>query len=127
MIIKMAYDRMNEYIDTIFQVYIMVIKMTHDNKNNHDNTKLKCISLVIYNYLIKLVKDTEFDLSKLKGTPTGDEYAQMDINLVPFFEYIAHNNIELYDFSKIEESDMDVSNGDDIERFVLSHIYYLTQ
>jgi hypothetical protein len=33
----------------------------------------------------------------------------------------------LYDFSKIKETDMDVSNSTDIERFVLSHIYYLTQ
>ena len=117
----MAYDKMNEYINTIFHVYMMVVKMTHDNKNKHN--KLKCISLVIYNYLIKLAKDTEFDLSKLKSAAPEN----LDINLVPFFEYIAHNNIELYDFSKIEETDMDVSNSDDIERFVLSHIYYLTQ
>ena len=135
----MAYDKMNEYIDTIFQVYIMVVKMTRDSKNKPATEKLKCISLVIYNYLIKLVKDTGFDLSKLKSAPNSaapnstapnsaaPNSAEMDINLVPFFEYIAHNNIELYDFSKIEETDMDVSNSDDIERFVLSHIYYLTQ
>ena len=116
----MAYDKMNEYIDTIFQVYMMVVKMT-PGKNN---TKLKCISLVIYNYLIKLAKDNEFDLSKLESAPNSEN---LHINLVPFFEYIAHNNIELYDFSKIEETDMDVSNSGDIERFVLSHIYYLTQ
>ena len=119
----MAYDKMNEYIDTIFQVYIMVVKMTRDSKNKPATEKLKCISLVIYNYLIKLAKDTEFDLSKLKSASPE----KVDINLVPFFEYIAHNNIELYDFSKIEETDMDVSNSADIERFVLSHIYYLTQ
>ena len=119
---------MNEYIETIFHVYIMVFKMTNASKqNNNDNAKLKCISLVIYNYLIKISKDTEFDLSKLKSVSTSSEYDNIDINLVPFFEYIAHNNIELYDFSKIEEADMDVSNSDDIERFVLSHIYYLTQ
>jgi hypothetical protein len=122
----MAYDRMNEYIETIFQVYIMVVKMTR-GKNKNNNDKLKCISLVIYNYLIKLAKGTEFDLSKLKSAINGDEYDKTNINLVTFFEYIAHNNIALYDFSKIAESDMDVSNSDDIERFVLSHIYYLTQ
>jgi len=121
----MAYDKMNEYIDTIFQVYIIVVKMTRDSKNKPATEKLKCISLVIYNYLIKLAKDTEFDLSKLKSAAPNS--AEMDINLVPFFEYIAHQNIELYDFSKIKESDMDVSNNADIERFVLSHIYYLTQ
>ncbi len=118
---------MHEYIETIFQVYIMVVKMTQASKNNNNNDKLKCISLVIYNYLIKLAKDTEFDLSKLKSAANGDEYDKMDINLVTFFEYIAHNNIELFDFSKIKEADMDISNSADIERFVLSHIYYLTQ
>jgi hypothetical protein len=121
----MAYDKMNEYIDTIFQVYIMVVKMSQSKMTPvNNNDKLKCISLVIYNYLIKLVKDTEFDLNKLKSAPNNEK---LDINLVPFFEYIAHNNIELFDFSKIEETDMDVSNSADIERFVLSHIYYLTQ
>jgi hypothetical protein len=119
----MAYDKMNEYINTIFQVYIMVFKMTC-NKNNKDIDKLKCITMVIYNYLSKLAKDAEFDLSQLKNTTTGEK---MDINLVPFFEYISHNNIELFDFSKIKESDMDVKDAADVERFVLSHIYYLTQ
>jgi hypothetical protein len=116
----MAYDKMNDYINTIFQVYIMVVKMT-PGKNN---TKLKCISLVIYNYLIKLAKDNEFDLSKLTSASNNET---ININLVPFFEYINHNNIELLDFSKIEETDIDISKSDDIERFVLSHIYYLTQ
>jgi hypothetical protein len=116
----MAYDKMNEYIDTIFQVHSMVVKMT----SGKNNTKLKCISLVIYNYLNKLAKDNEFDLSKLTSAPNNET---ININLVPFFEYIAHQNIELYDFSKIKESDMDVTNNSDIERFVLSHIYYLTQ
>jgi len=118
----MAYDRMNEYIDTIFHVYIMVVKMTRDSTNK--NSKLKYIAMVIYKYLIKLAKDNEFDLSKLTSVPNNET---ININLVPFFEYIAHQNIELYDFSKIKESDMDVSNNSDIERFVLSHIYYLTQ
>ena len=126
----MAYDRMNEYIDTIFKVYIMVVQMTPENNNknpNKNNDKLKCIALVIYNYLIKLVKDTKYDLAKLKSTSTDNECDKTNINLVPFFEYIAHNNIELYDFSKIKETDMDISKSADIERFVLSHIYYLTQ
>ena len=118
----MAYDKINEYINTIFQVYIMVVKMSRSKKND----KLKCISLVIYNYVIQIAIDNGFDLSKLNIANCA-EPAKIDINLVPFFEYIAHNNIELYDFSKIDESDMDVNNAADVERFVLSHIYYLTQ
>ena len=117
----MAYDKMNEYVETIFQVYIMVVKMINTSKTKHDHEKLKCISMVIYNYVIKLVKDNEIDLKNI------NKKEQSNINLVPFFEYISHNNIELFDFSKIKETDIDVSNSDDIERFVLSHIYYLTQ
>ena len=118
----MAYDRMSEYIETILQIYIMVVKMTHGNKND----KLKCISLIIYNYVSKLATDNGVDISKIQIIK-DIETEKMDINLVPFFEYIAHNNIELYDFSKIDESDMDVNDAADVERFVLSHIYYLTQ
>ena len=127
MITNMAYDRMKEYIDTIFQVYIMVINMSHNNKNSiKHNAKLKCISLVIYNYVMQLAIDTGVDLSKI-NIANCVEPAKIDINLVYFFEYIAHNNIELYDFNKIDESDVDISKHADIERFVLSHIYYLTQ
>ena len=122
----MAYDRMSEYIETISQIYIMVVKMTHNAENNASNDKLKCISSVIYNYVSKLATDNGADLSKIKIIK-DIEHEKIDINLVTFFEYIAHNNIELYDFNKMDESDMDVSNVKDVERFVLSHIYYLTQ
>ena len=123
----MAYDKLNEYINTIFQVYIMVIQMTRNNNNSiKHNAKLKCISLVIYNYVMQLAIDNGVDLSKL-NMANCEEPAKVDINLLYFFEYIAHNNIELYDFNKIYESDVDISKREDIERFVLSHIYYLTQ
>ena len=49
------------------------------------------------------------------------------INLIPIFEYISYNNIELYDFSKINVNDVDVSKSEDLEKFVLTHIYYITQ
>jgi len=119
----MAYDKMNEYIETIFRVYIMVVKMTRSAENN---SKLKCISSIIYNYVSKLAKDHGVNLSKIISI-TDIEREKLDINLVTFFEYITHNNIELYDFNKINEADMDVNNAADVERFVLSHIYYLTQ
>jgi hypothetical protein len=73
-----------------------------------------------------LAKDNGVELSKI-NIKNGGEYEKTDIHLVTFFEYIAHNNIELYDLNKMDESDMDISKSDDIERFVLSHIYYLTQ
>ena len=49
------------------------------------------------------------------------------INLIPIFEYISYNNIELYDFKKIDINDVDVTKDSDLERFVLTHVYYITQ
>jgi hypothetical protein len=49
------------------------------------------------------------------------------INLIPVFEYISYNNIELYDFTKIDVTDLDVTKNSDLERFVLTHVYYITQ
>ena len=42
-------------------------------------------------------------------------------------EYVSHNDIEFYDFEKIDNYNVDVNKKEDIERFVLSHIYYITQ
>jgi hypothetical protein len=36
-------------------------------------------------------------------------------------------NIEFIDFKNINETDIDISKPEDIERFTLSHIYYITQ
>ena len=49
------------------------------------------------------------------------------INLIPVFEYISYNNIELYDFTKIDINDVDITKNADLERFVLTHVYYITQ
>jgi len=74
---------------------------------------------LIYKYAIKMAKDHNV---KIKNTLEIDS-----IDLIPFFEYISHNNIELYDFSKIKIDDVDISKNSDLERFVLTHIYYITQ
>jgi hypothetical protein len=47
--------------------------------------------------------------------------------MVPFFEYVSLNNIEFFDFNKIQPQDIDVNSEADLERYVLSHIYYITQ
>ena len=77
------------------------------------------IAFVILNYINKMSIEHSIDLSNLKEAET--------INLIPIFEYISYNNIELYDFSNIDISDLDVSNNSDIEKFVLTHVYYITQ
>jgi UV DNA damage repair endonuclease len=113
--IKTNYDKMQEYIESVFDVFNKI-----NNKSNNQNDKrLKMIALSILNYVKYMAKEFNVDLKNLKQSEI--------INLIPIFEYIAYNNIELYDFSKIDVADVDVTKKEDLERFVLTHIYYITQ
>lgn len=106
---------MNEFIVSVFNVF----KMVNKKSEQMGDKKMKMIALVIYNYVRKLAKDNDYNLREINETDT--------INLIPIFEYINYNNIELYDFTKIQMTDVDLSSNGDLERFVLSHIYYITQ
>ena len=108
-------DKMSEFIETIFNVFKMVTKKA-DTQNDK---RLKMISLVIFNYVRKMAKDYNVNLKELLEPES--------INLIPVFEYISYNNIELYDFTKIDITDLDVTKNSDLERFVLTHVYYITQ
>jgi len=110
-----SYDKMPDYIASLFSVFKMVNKKGADNKD----TRLQMIALTIYNYTRYMATEFKIDLSDLPETEI--------INLIPIFEYISYNNIEFYDFTKIDISDLDVRKKEDLERFVLSHIYYITQ
>lgn len=109
------YDKMEEYIGSIFNVFQIINK---SNQQQQDK-KMKIIALVIYNYVKFMADQYNVDLKKLVE-PTS-------INLIPVFEYVAANNVELYDFKSIDSAELDVTNKADIERFVLTHIYYITQ
>ena len=111
----MVYNKTKEYIDTIFSVSEMLSKKA----KNSDNIRLKAISQVIHNYNLKVINETKTDIEKLNK----NDY----INMVPFFEYVSLNNIEFFDFNKIQPQDIDVNSEADLERYVLSHIYYITQ
>ena len=43
----------------------------------------------------------------------------------PVYNYITNNKIELFDFNNIKMDDINIKSSNDIERFVLSHIYYI--
>ena len=45
----MVYDKMNEYIETLFTVF----KMVNLKANNQKDKKMMVISLIIYNYVLK--------------------------------------------------------------------------
>ena len=109
------YDNMDEFIASIFNVFQLVNRKAEQQNDK----KFKMIGLVILNYVKYMAKEFNVDLKTLTEPDS--------INLIPVFEYIAANNIELYDFSKINLNDVDVTKKEDLERYVLSHVYYITQ
>ena len=111
------YDKMPEFIESVLNVFYLVNKRAETKKDE----RLRMISLVILNYVRKMALDFKVNLKEI---PLKDLET---INLIPIFEYISYNNVELYDFSKIDVNDVDATNSKDLERFVLSHVYYLTQ
>jgi hypothetical protein len=114
----MAYDKMKDYAVTIYSVFRKIQKNAKETNNN----KMGYISIMIYNYYLNILKENNFSASDIERDNCIE-----DVNLIPLFEYISYNQIELFDFSKINMNDVDTSKKQDIERFVLSHIYYLTQ
>jgi hypothetical protein len=109
------YDKIDSYVKSVFNVFQMVKKQAEQQ----DDKKRKMISLIIYNYARFMSYEYDIDLKTIEE-PTM-------LNLIPIFEYIAANNIELYEFDTIQLEDVDVRKREDLERFVLSHIYYITQ
>ena len=110
-----TYDKMQEYIEAVFNVF----KTINTKAEKQRDRRLKMIALTIYNYV-------RF-MSNVYGINIKNIAEPEMINMIPIFEYIAHNNIELYDFSKIEITDVDITKKEDLERFVMTHIYYITQ
>ena len=109
------YDKMDEYILSMYNV----VKLVNKNTLHSRSERMKYITLIIFNYVKFMAKEHNVDLKKVVESTT--------INLIPVFEYITANNIELYDFNTIDTCDLDVTKRDDLERFVLTHVYYITQ
>lgn len=110
----MVYDKMPDYIESLYNVFQSVKSKTKPN-----DKRLQMICLIIFNYVRQLSKEYGIDLKTLVEPES--------INLIPVFEYISHNNIELYDFTKIDMADVDTAKKEDLERYVLTHVYYITQ
>jgi len=110
-----SYDKMTDYIESVFNVFQMVNRKAE----MQGDKRLKMIALVIYNYSRYMAKEYDVNLKNIEEPES--------INLIPVFEYISTNNVELLDFENINVNDIDVSKKEDLERFVLSHIYYITQ
>jgi len=111
----MVFPKQKSYINSIYNVSLTI----HDKAISKKDNRLIAISSIITNYFNKILKENNLTINDLQKS----NY----INLVPFFEYVSTNNIEFFDFNNIKVTDVDVSKDSDLERFVLSHIYYLTQ
>ena len=111
----MSYDKMEDFIETIYNVFNSV-NVKADTKRDK---RLKYIAVLILGYVTKLAKEHAVNLKEIEDPDS--------INLIPFFEYIAFKDIKLLEFDKVQVEDIDVSKSEDIERFVLSHVYYITQ
>ena len=106
---------MTHYIEALFNVFYAI----NGKADTSGDKKTKYIALIIYNYMVKTAKDNNVDLREITKNDS--------INLSVIFDYINTNNIELYDFQKIELTDVDITRNSDLERFVLTHVYYITQ
>lgn len=109
------YDKMEDYISSLFNVFLMAKTKAEQKKDR----RFQMISLVIYNYVSYMAKQYNISLKDISTQET--------INLIPVFEYISMNDVELYDFTKINANDVDITKKEDLERYVLTHVYYITQ
>jgi hypothetical protein len=109
------YDKMEDYVGSIFNVFQLVNRKAEQQQDK----RMKVVALVIFNYVRFMAKEYNVDLKNIAEPES--------INLIPVFEYVAANNIELYDFATIHMTDLDVTKKEDLERFVLTHVYYITQ
>ena len=106
---------MEDFIKTIYNVFSSV-NVKADTKRDK---RLKYIAVLILGYVTKLAKEHAVNLKEIEEPDS--------INLIPFFEYVSFNDIKLLEFDKITVEDIDVTKSEDIERFILSHVYYITQ
>ena len=111
----MSYDKMEDFIETIYNVF----KSVNVKADLKRDKRLKYIAVLILGYVTKLAKEHAVNLKEIEEPDS--------INLIPFFEYVSFNDIKLLEFDKITVEDIDVTKSEDIERFILSHVYYITQ
>jgi len=103
----------NEYLVSVKSI----CNMLFEKSNKTHDKKLLYISMMIFNYLKGILNELKLEYSNIE---TEDF-----INLFPLYEYKTANKIELYNLQEIQPDDVDIQNKQNIERFVLSHIFYM--
>ena len=111
----MSFVKTRDYIESIFNI----CNMLHCKAKANNDRKLFFITKLISNYLLMCTVEVNMELTLKDLNKTGT------INTKPILEYIANNNIQLFDLKNMQMNDMNISEPKDIERYVLSHIYYI--
>ena len=109
----MSFEKSKEYIESIYNF----MEVLYRKAVNLNDDKLKQICKLIFNYLMMCCNESNI---LLKNLDKNDNF-----NMKPVYQYITNNNIELFDFNNIKMDDVNIQSSMDIERFVLSHIYYI--
>ena len=109
----MGFEKSIEYIESIFNF----MEVLYKKAVNLNDKKLIQICKMIFNYLITCCNENKVLLKDLNKNE--------DFDMKPVYNYIHDNDIQILDLNNILPQDIDIKNPQDIERFVLSHIYYI--
>jgi len=109
----MTFKKSKEYIESIYN-FMNVLFIKADNLKD---SRLMNICKMIFNYLITCCSESKFLLRDLT------KHEKFDMK--PVYDYIQDNSIQILDLDNISIEDVNITNPLDIERFVLSHIYYI--
>ena len=109
----MGFEKSIEYIESIFNF----MEVLYKKAVNLNDKKLIQICKMIFNYLITCCNERKVLLKNLSKNE--------DFDMKPVYDYIRDNDIKVLDLNNILPEDIDIKNPQDIERFVLSHIYYI--
>ena len=107
------FEKSIEYVESIFNF----VDVLHKKSLTMNNNTLMNICKLIFKYLMDCCMEKNITIKHLK---LEENYSMKSV-----YDYINDNKIELYDLININMNDVDITNPLDIERFVLSHIYYI--
>ena len=109
----MAFEKSKDYVESIYNF----LDVLHKKSVKLDDKKLLQICKLIFNYLITCCNECKI---LIRDLDKKDDFVMKSV-----YDYINDNNIKLLDLNNISFEDVNVTNPQDIERFVLSHIYYI--
>jgi hypothetical protein len=109
----MGYEKSKEYVESIFNFMQLLYKKAVKLSDN----KLIQISKLIFNYIITCCTESKI---LIKDLIKNEKFSMKSV-----YDYITNNDIKIIDLKSIQVEEIDIENPKDIERFVLSHIYYI--